>query len=705
MNKIALKLDLDITKLHNIASKLATDLKKMNIHSLGDLLWYFPSRYNDLSEVKQIKDIKADEINTVRVRIIKLKTYRAWRAKMIITELIAEDDSGQIEAIWFRQKFVSQILKIGDEVYLSGKVKIKKDTWQFISPSYEKAKLELIHSGRLVPIYHLSGQITQKQLRFLINKAIKEVETIDDPLPVEILNKEKYPWLQEALKQIHFPTDKKTLTAATKRLKFQELFYLQIKYQLAKQDYQAQASYQIPLDNDLTNQILKDLPFRLTLDQQKALYDVLADLNKPVPMNRLIEGDVGSGKTIVAILAALNAMSSNIQVALMVPTEILASQHFANIKKILPAKYLKDIALFTRTNQQLNNNQKISRKDLIQKIAKNNIKFIIGTHSLIQEKVNFNKLGLVIIDEQHRFGVKQRKALKDKVRGEAREDELGHNSKSNKAPHLLSMTATPIPRTLALTLYGDLDISLIQEKPLGRQAIKTFLVPDQKRQAAYKFILDKIQNKEQAFIICPLIDASDKLGVKSVTAEYQKLNKNIFPDLEIRLLHGKLKSEEKIRIMDDFKNNKFPILVATSVIEVGVDIPKATMMIIESAERFGLSQLHQFRGRIGRNDLESFCLLFTSDSSQMNTTRLQALSKTNDGFKLADLDLELRGSGEIFGNKQTGLIKLKIAKLSDTKLIKQAQQWAQQILSDKKYLARQDLQTVITTLKTETHLE
>ncbi|MBT4210174.1 MAG: ATP-dependent DNA helicase RecG [Candidatus Komeilibacteria bacterium] len=692
MKSSDLNLHSNVKDLHAIAANLSSGLKKMNIKTIEDLLWYFPYRYDDLSEIKKISDISDSEINTVLVKITKIKSYRAWRAKMMITELVAEDDSGQIEAIWFRQKFVSQILKVGDEVYLSGKVKKKKDTWQFISPSYEKDKPELIHSGRLVPIYHLSGKVTQKQLRFLINKSLKDVGDIDDPLPVEILNKEKFPWLQESLEQIHFPSDKDNLKKASQRLKFQELFYLQIKYKLAKQDYQSQDTYQIPLDNKLTNSLLKDLPFKLTLDQQKALYDILADLNKEMPMNRLLEGDVGSGKTIVAILAGLNAISSDLQVALMAPTEILASQHFKNIKKLLPKKYLKDIAILTRTSQELGNTKKITKSSLAKKISSGDLKFIIGTHSLIQDKINFNSLGLVIIDEQHRFGVKQRKALKNK-------------NKDNRAPHLLSMTATPIPRTLSLTLYGDLDISLIKEKPAGRQDIKTFLVPDQKRADAYKFILDKIKNKEQAFIICPLIDESDKLGVKSVTSEYKKLNKDIFPDLDIRMLHGKLKSEAKEKIMEDFKNNKFPMLVATSVIEVGVDIPGATMMIIESAERFGLSQLHQFRGRIGRNNKESFCMLFTTDSSHNDKTRLQALSKTNDGFKLADLDLELRGSGEVFGNKQTGLIRLKIAKLSETRLIKKAQKWAQKILSDQKYLNRQDLQNTIEALKTEAHLE
>lgn len=692
MSKVLLDQNLDIKKLHGIANNLVADFKKININTLSDLIWYFPMRYDDLSNVKQIKDINPDQINTVCVEITKIKSYRAWRAKMMITELTGKDDSGQVEAIWFRQKFISQILKIGDKVYLSGKIKAKKSLWQFISPSYEKAKVDLIHSGRIVPIYHLSGQITQKQLRFLISKALKEITPVDDPLPVEILNKEKYPWLMESLKQIHFPKDQKSLEAASQRLKFQELFYLQIKYQLAKKNYQSQPTYQIPLNDKLLNQNIKSLPFALTLDQQKALYDVLADLNKNIPMNRLIEGDVGSGKTIVAILSALNVISNGLQTAMMAPTEILANQHLATIQKILPTRFLPQIALLTKSQQLLADGQNINKTNLIKKIANGSINFVVGTHSLIQDKINFKKLGLVIIDEQHRFGVKQRKALKEK-------------NLDNMAPHLLSMTATPIPRTLALTLYGDLDISLIKQKPAGRKSIKTFLVPDKKRADAYNFIRQKIQNKEQVFVICPLIDDNDKLGVKSVTAEYKKLNHDIFPDLEIRMLHGKLKTETKEKIMSDFKNNKFPILVATSVIEVGVDIPQATIMVIEGAERFGLSQLHQFRGRIGRNNLESFCLLFTSDPSHLNKKRLEALSVTTDGFKLADLDLELRGGGEIFGHKQSGLIKLKIAKLSETSLIKKAQKWAQDILTDKKYLERHDLQKIIAKLKNETHLE
>ncbi|MDP2812278.1 MAG: ATP-dependent DNA helicase RecG [bacterium] len=678
--------------LHAMAGNLKADFKKMAINNVGDLLWYFPWRYDDLSDIKKIKDLSANELSSLKVKIEKIKVYRSFRQKMMITEIMASDDSGQIQATWFRQKFVSQILKAGDEVYLSGKAQKKGLFWTLINPNYEKVKANPIHSARLVPIYHLSGKLSQKQLRFLMDRALKALPYSEDPLPVDILNQEKFPWLHESLQEIHFPANEKKLLTATKRLKFQELFYLQCKYQLAKKDYQSRPSYQIALNDKIINANIKSLPFLLTTDQQKALYDVLSDLSQTRPMNRLIEGDVGSGKTIVAILAALNVISYSQQVALMAPTEILALQHFKNITKILPKKYLDELAIITRSNWQIGNGRKISKAELLTEISKGKIKFVVGTHALIQEKIKFDKLALVIIDEQHRFGVRQRKTLKEKNKGD-------------KVPHLLSMTATPIPRTLALSLYGDLDISLIKEKPAGRQAVKTYIVPENKRADAYKFIRDKIKLGQQAFVVCPLIDESDTLGVKSVKKEYTNLNQEIFPELKIEMLHGKLKSEEKEKIMADFKKNKFPILVATSVIEVGLDIPGATIMIIEGAERFGLSQLHQFRGRIGRNDQECFCLLFTTDKSQLNKKRLTAMTKSSDGFELAELDLELRGSGEIFGNKQSGLIKLKIARLTDIELIKKAQQWAQEILNNKKYLSQENLQKTLQKLKTETHLE
>ena len=683
-------IDQDISQLHSIAANLSKEFKKININTINDLLWYFPFRYDDLSDIKNIEDLEEGGVVTIKVKVYDIKTYRSFKKRMIITKMIAKDETDSIEVIWFRQKFVGKVLKPNDEIYLSGKVQKKHLLWQFINPVYEKVKDKPLHSARLVPIYHLSGKLTQKQLRFLIDRALKQVKEIDDPLPVDLLNKEKYPWLYQSLQAIHFPEDDNILKQAIQRLKFQELFYLQCKYQLAKDKYQKQDSYNIKKDQEI-NKIINKLPFTLTKDQDNTLEDIFKDMSKKHPMNRLVEGDVGSGKTIVAFLAMINSISNDLQTAMIAPTEILAQQHYNSLKQILPKKYLNKVAILTKSNQYLGDKE-IKKKELTNKLSKGNVLLVIGTHALIQENINFNNLSLVVIDEQHRFGVKQRQSLKNK-------------NKDKKVPHLLSMTATPIPRTLSLTLYGDLDISIIKEKPKGRKDIKTFLVPENKRKDAYKFIKEKIDLNQQIFIICPLIEESDKLGVKSVTKEYEKLNKDIFPDLEIKFLHGKLKSEEKEKIMKDFKNNNFPILISTSVIEVGVDIPNATTMIIESSERFGLSQLHQFRGRIGRNELDSFCLLFTTDKSKFNTQRLKALTKTNDGFKLAELDLELRGSGEIFGTQQTGLMKLNIAKLTDTKIIKKAQKWAKEIITDTKYLSQKQLQDTLKKLKNEMHLE
>lgn len=658
-----------IGRLHSIATKLDKDFGRLDIHTIGDLLWYFPFRYDDLSKIKAIADLEIDKISTVKVILEKIRVFRSRQRKMLVTNAVFKDDTSKLETTWFYQKFISQSLRPGDEVYLSGKVAEKTLLGaKMINPVFEKVKDRPLHSARLVPIYHAGGILTQKQIRFLMDRALKIANHLPESLPPDIITKEKFPALSSALQEIHFPNNPKNLDAAINRLKFEELFYLQCKYQIAAQKYKKQSSFPIALNHDLLKKGLSQLPFELTPDQRRTLGEILADLTAGHPMNRLIEGDVGSGKTVVALLAAQNVLEAGYQVALMAPTEILAQQHYLTAIKILPVNFQNNIALLTSS----------------QKIANANSSLFIGTHALIQEKLKFKNLALVIVDEQHRFGVKQRQAIKDKNPGV-------------QVPHLLSMTATPIPRTLALTLYGDLDISIIKTKPVGRQAVKTYLVPEKKRQDAYNFIKEKIALDQQVFVICPLIDESDKLGVKSVAQEYKKLNEEIFPDLEIRFLHGKLKSEEKEKIMADFKANKFPILVATSVIEVGVDIPNATVMFIESAERFGLSQLHQFRGRIGRNNLESFCLLFTTDSSQQNTERLKALTKTSDGFELAELDLKLRGAGEVFGTRQTGLMRLKIARLTDTDLIKKAQKWAKEMILDKKF--------TLPDLETKMHLE
>ncbi|MFA6252959.1 MAG: ATP-dependent DNA helicase RecG [Patescibacteria group bacterium] len=700
-----------LSELHAITSGLQKDFNKLEIKTVGDLLWYFPFRYDDLSEVKKISELTDDELTTIKVSILKIRSFRSWKRKIMITEIVVTDGEEQLTATWFNQKFVSQILKIGDEVFLNGKLQMKGTKYLMSNPSYEKVKDRPLHSARLVPNYHLSGKITQKQLRFVIDKALKIAPSVEDPFPVEILNKEKYPWLFEALEQIHFPGDLVHLEKAIQRLKFQELFYLQLKYQLAKKDYQNNPTYQIPTAKIFLNKIIKNLPFRLTADQLESLDEVLSDIAKTQPMNRLLEGDVGSGKTIVAMLSAFSVIKNGQQVAFMAPTEILARQHYLNALKLWPTLLAKNTALLSSSQQLVGLEEKSTKQNISKLLANGKIKLIFGTHSLIQDNISFKDLALVIIDEQHRFGVKQRQALKTK-------------NNNNFVPHLLSMTATPIPRTLSLTLYGDLDISLIKSKPLGRQIVKTFLVPEKKRLDAYNFIREKIKAGQQAFIICPLIDESDpsrqpaspaklgegkaeadKLGAKSVLKEYEKIKNEIFPDLNIAMLHGQMSAEEKNAVMTDFKAKKSSILVATSVIEVGVDIPGATLMLIESAERFGLSQLHQFRGRVGRNDLESFCLLFTSDPTKQTTKRLQILTSENDGFKLAELDLELRGSGSIFGTKQTGLMPLKIATLTDTVLLKKAQEWARKIITNKKYRSQTQVVKLLEDLKTEMHLE
>ena len=574
-------LETSIVNLHKIAKEKKKDLAKIGIKSVNDLLWHFPFRYDDLSEIKDIQALEEGVLATIRVKILQLKTIRSWKRKITITEVLATDGQGQIKAVWFGQKFISQIIKVGDEVFLSGKPTWQNSLWQFSSPSYDKVKAINLHSARLVPIYHSSGSLTQKQLRFLISLALKLAPASDDPLPTDILNTEKYPWLYESLQNIHFPEEEADLKIASDRLKFQELFYLQCKYQLAKKDYTQQNSWPMNTQEKTLQTIIKNLPFKLSGDQKTVLKEILQDLEKDQPMNRLVEGDVGSGKTIVAILAAVNAMhqKEKLQVALMAPTEILAWQHFQNIQKLLPNSYLDKMAFLSKDAHYIGSN-KLTKTSVLESIQKGSVQMIIGTHSLIQDKIKFKKLALVVIDEQHRFGVSQRQSLKQKSQ--------------KQVPHLLSLTATPIPRTLALTLYGDLDISIIKEKPAGRLAPKTLLVPEKKRAGAYEFIKEKIANKQQVFVVCPLIDQNDSLGYKSVQSEYKKLNENIFPDLEIGLLHGKLKSQEKESLMKRFQNNEFPILVSTSVIEVGVDVPNATVILIESAERFGLSQLHQF---------------------------------------------------------------------------------------------------------------
>ncbi len=682
-----------ITDFPRLGKRLAPRLKKLGIKTIADLLWYLPTRYEDLSEVTSIVDVHPSDTKvTVRGQITLLRSRRSFKRRMMVTELQIEDGSGSLQAVWFQQPYVAKTLQTGDEIFLSGVVKESVSGQQMINPNYEKVKEETLHTGRIVPLYNLTTGVSHKQLRFLIHEALGCVHELQETLPPEIIQQEEFPSLPEALLEIHFPHDWKSLERAEQRLKFEELFWLQIKILYGKREYDGLRSTPITAQPPIINQFLGQLPFTLTDDQQTSLQEVITDLGKTRPMNRLLEGDVGSGKTIVAAAASYLVTSAGHQVAIMAATEILAQQHFKNFIRLMPDR---TIALLTSKQRFLSDGSdygEVSRATIIKNIDQGNISIVIGTHSLIQEDLVWSDLGLAVIDEQHRFGVAQRQKLR-------------HQTNNKTAPHLLSLTATPIPRTLALTLYGDLDISLIKSKPANRQPVITKIVDPSNRPKAYDWLHQKMKQGEQLFIICPLVEASDKLAVKSVMTEYERLKADVYPQLDIRYLHGKMKSEDKDRVISDFRDKKFPLLVASSVVEVGIDIPGATMMVIEGAERFGLAQLHQFRGRIGRNDLPAYCFLFTSEVNHQNRERLQALVKHTDGFELAEIDLQLRGAGDVFGTQQSGLVDLRVARLTDVEMIKVARSWAERVLNEPEWKQDTELQNKITDVVASVHWE
>jgi len=659
-----MNLDTNLKELNRVGATTASNLKKLGLETISDLLFYFPYRYENFGDKILIKELQANTNAHLVVQINLLQNRRGRSRKINLTEALVSDESGDLKVIWFNQPFIAKNLKVGDEISLAGKVTNYHGQLILNSPTYEKiSERELIHTAGLIPIYSLSADTTQKQLRFLIKQALPTAPEIIDWLPNNIKNDLGLLNLPLALERIHFPKTSDDILHAKQRLAFSELFLRQLRAQMIKKELKTEVAPALQYFNEETNKLVKSLPFTLTPDQKKAAWEIIQDLEKATPMSRLLEGDVGSGKTLVAVLALFNVALNGQISALMAPTEILAVQHYLSLTKLLKDFPIK-ISLLTRSNKQAN----FSEKPKLDELLSANI--IIGTQALIQDKIDLSNIALIIVDEQHRFGVKQR----------------GHLSKQAKtAPHFLSLSATPIPRSLALAIYGNLNISLLKNKPLNRQPIITKIVAENKRTTAYDFVKKEIKNGRQAFVVCPLIDPSDKSGYKSVKEEYERLNQEIFPDIKIGLLHGKLKANDKAKIMEDFANNKISILVSTSVIEVGIDVPNATIMIIEGAQRFGLAQLHQFRGRVGRDEFQSYCLLFTTDNSsgpsQKTQDRLEALVKYNDGFKLAEEDLKLRGAGEIYGTIQSGYPELKIASLFDYDLIKKAATAAEKIIS------------------------
>ena len=700
------------TKLKNlprINQKYSKILEKMGISTIHDLLFHFPFRYNDFSKISKIAELTSGQISTIQGKILKIKTARTWKRKMFITESSIQDETGEIKAVWFNQPYISETLSEGKKVRISGKISADKSGLYFGSPVWEMENRTPTNTGRLVPIYPETEGLTSRWLRWQIQNILKLDLEIKDPIPSEILQKLNLPEVKKALRFIHFPNSKNEYLVAQKRFAFEEMFLVQLKSIQVRESWQKEKSVGIKFDEKLIKKFVALLPFKLTNAQRKASFEILKDLEKPRPMNRLLNGDVGSGKTIVAGISALQVMSAGYQVAIMAPTEILALQHFKNIVKLF-SSYKFSIALLTSSYQDINNSEfpisnlesnsnfqnsnlkieskfkiknsklnavgkkSIPRKELIQSLQNGAINLVIGTHSLIQKAIRFKNLALIIVDEQHRFGVDQRAYLQQKI-------ENINDGIKNSVPHFLTMTATPIPRTLALAFFGNLDLSILDEMPKDRKKIITEIVMPLERNKIYNFIRSEIKKGRQCFVILPLVEDSKILTeIKAAVSEHKKLSEEIFPDLKVGLVHGKLKFAEKEKVMKDFADKKMDILVATAVVEVGIDVPNATVMIIEDADRFGLSQLHQFRGRIGRGENQSYCFLFTSSDSSSGKQRMKALVESENGFAIAEKDLELRGPGQFFGTRQSGIPDIAMENLTNVKLIQIAREEARQIL-------------------------
>ena len=653
-------LNTPVENLYLVGPARAKLFKNLGINNLNDLLYYFPRTHHDLSKITPLNEIKADEFANVKAKVLEIKSFRTKIRRFTLTQALIEDHTGNITCVWFNQPFLNKVIKPGEYFLFSGKVVKTKGKLQLQSPVYEQEKQEQVHTARLVPIYSLTANLTQKQLRGIIKNYLDKIQ-IPEYLPLEIIREEKLLDENTAIKHFHFPATYPVLKMAQKRLAFDEIFQTQLRVLKYKKLRQTKLSFKLNPAVSLKEK-LEQLPFTLTNSQKQALEQILEDFQKDYPANRLLEGDVGSGKTIIAALSMFLWAKSGLQCVLLAPTEVLAQQHYINLLKLFLNDQI-DLGLLTSAAVKLNGNP-VSRETLLARITNGKTKIIIGTHSLLEKEVKFKNLALVIIDEQHRFGVQQRSLLKQ-----------AHNA------HLLTMSATPIPRTLALTLYGDLDISVLTELPSGRKPIQTTFVPEHQRSHTYEFIAEHIKNGRQAFVVCPLIEESDKLGVKSATLEYKKLTEKIFPQYKIGLLHGKLKPAEKEKVMQKFKDNEYQILVSTSVIEVGVDVPNATIMIIEGSERFGLAQLHQFRGRVGRSDFQSYCFLFSDNPDSLTNPRLQAMIKSNNGFELAEKDLQIRGSGDLYGTRQSGY-SFRIATLANLPMVEKSRTYAQNLLEE-----------------------
>ena len=667
-------IDSPVTILKGVDSKTAIKLKRIGVITVRDILYLFPRRHSNYSQVSKIADVRPGQEITINATVWESSQIRLGRnGRLKATQAVVGDETGNMKVIWFGQPYLAKQLRPGIKLSLSGKMDVFNKAKVLESPDYEimAPGIPLIHTNRLVPIYPLTEGLTARNLRRIIWNALGTWNSmIEDFMPPDILNRTGLSKLPTAIMGAHFPQDEKSWEISRKRLAFDELFLLLTIIQMRRQTWQKDASGVSLKENPVMIQSFIDtLPFSLTTSQEQCITEIINDMKVGTPsMSRLLQGEVGSGKTLVALVALLTTVLCGYQGSIMVPTEVLAQQHFATISNLMSRLFnpqIEENVVTACLNTQskpisiglvTGSTRKAIKRKIIEKASTGELDIVLGTHSLIQDEIKIPNLALAVVDEQHRFGVTQRSLLR---------------GKGTTTPHLLVMSATPIPRTLALTLYGDLDISTISQLPPGRQKTLTRWVPPHKRDAANDFVRGQVRLGRQAFVICPLIEESETIEAKAAIVEYKRLSEKVFPDLRLGLLHGKMSSKEKNTVMTQFHKGELDILVSTPVVEVGIDVPNATVMMIEAAHRFGLSQLHQFRGRVGRGQHKSYCFLLANDPSSMARERLSAIEQIHDGFQLAEVDLSLRGPGDLFGTRQSGLPNLRMARLSDQDILAQ----------------------------------
>ncbi len=713
-----LALDTPLQKVDGMGRSTVAAFKRLGLKTVEHVLYHFPHRYDDYSSQKPIAELVVGNVETVIGTVGDVRTFPLKRPGSVGIEVLLQDESGSLKIVFFGNQWLAKQFSVGRKIVVSGKIKSYQGLRQMSSPDWEPfGDEELLHTGRLVPVHPLTKGLHERNARQTIKKIVDcAAPLVVDYVPRKVRTRAGLLALPEAIAQIHFPANPEMLARARRRLGFDEFLLIQLIVLRRKLLWQGEMGYKMDFYDEVHNDFLAQLPFTLTGAQQKALIEIFADMQRDMPMARLLQGDVGSGKTAVAAAVLVQAIANGLQGALMAPTEILAEQHYRGLRNLLSKVRVPrdkqqaakakdpggnwqatldeaDVARLTEIKQLLGMTPeedmggegvrvalltgslgKKERRRVLEGIAQGEVDLVVGTHALITESVQYHALGLICVDEQHRFGVEQRERLKQK----------GFN------PHMLMMTATPIPRSLTLTIYGELDTSILDELPPGRQAIKTRWITREERYKAYRHMRKEVDKGRQAFVICPLVEESEKIDLPSAEEMHVQLQNEVFPDLRVGLIHGRMLPREKDQVMRAFAARDYDILVATAVVEVGIDVPNATTIMIDGAERFGLAQLHQFRGRVGRGEHQSYCILVSDVENEVTTKRLEAMERSRDGFELAEIDLELRGPGEFFGKRQSGTPDLKVARLGDTRLLTAARQEADQILREDPHLSHPD---------------